>query len=208
MKDIEFLFRTITWKVRLFNVHTAAFPYVIFLFDIDNWLLLSAVTEERFLKTINIEEQFGGKTYQSSKAKEDKKKSKASKTAIGFNYSDSAPPAPAPPPPAAEPEDDGGSDSDDSEIDLDMNINMMVMSVDQRDDINKTGKTFGLGKEDFIKYLAVDVEEAEAMRHAKEKESEKAMYSVSKACLVLNHKHETCWQPYNFRAASHVVNEE
>ena len=84
--------------------------------------------------------------------------------------------------PTAEPDvdgDDGGSDSDDSDLDLDMNIDMMGMSVDQRDDINKTGKTFGLGKEDFIKYLAVDVEEAEAMRHAKEKESEKAMYSVS-----------------------------
>ena len=45
-----------------------------------------SVTEERFLKTIEIEEQFGGKTYQATKAKEDKKKSKANKTAIGFNY--------------------------------------------------------------------------------------------------------------------------
>ena len=137
------------------------------------------VTEERFLKTIEIEEQFGGKTYQSSKAKEDKKKSKASKTAIGFNYGDSQPVAPAPSAADPDPDDDGGSDSDDSDLDLDMNIDMMGMSVDQRDDINKTGKTFSLGKEDFIKYLAVDVEEAEAMRHAKEKESEKAMYSVS-----------------------------
>ena len=75
-----------------------------------------------------------------------------------------------------------GSDSDDSEMDLDMTLDMMGMSVEQREEINKTGKTYGLGKEDFIKYLAVDMEEAEALRHAKEKEEEKAMYSVRPKC--------------------------
>ena len=76
-----------------------------------------------------------------------------------------------------------GSDSDDSEMDLDMTLDMMGMSVEQREEINKTGKIYGLGKEDFIKYLAGDMEEAEALRHAKEKEEEKAMYSVRPKCF-------------------------
>ena len=47
------------------------------------------IPEERFLRTIELEEQFGGKTYQATKAKEDKKKIKKEGkigAAIGFNY--------------------------------------------------------------------------------------------------------------------------
>ena len=98
-----------------------------------------------------------------------------------------------------------GSDSDDSEMDLDMTLDMMGMSVEQREEINKTGKTYGLGKEDFIKYLAVDMEEAEALRHAKEKEEEKAMYSVRPNCSDSLLRHQlrtikTCFQ-HTFRSS-------
>ena len=137
-----------------------------------NWIRSFLVPEEKFLKTIEIEEQYGGKTYQAAKAKEDKKKSKANKAAIGFNYD-----TPTSAPPVEQPTKDE-DDSDDSDLDLDMNVDMIGMNLDQRGEINKMGKIYGLGKEDFIKYLAVDIEEAEALRNAKEKEEEKAMYSV------------------------------
>merc|ERR1719348_203777 len=50
-----------------------------------------SVTEDKFLKTIELEEKYGGKTYQGKKAKEDKKMS-GNKVAIGFKYEDSAEP--------------------------------------------------------------------------------------------------------------------
>ena len=54
-----------------------------------------AVPEEKFLRTIELEEQFGGKTYQAKQSKEDKKKAKAAGkgAAIGFVYEDSTPTA-------------------------------------------------------------------------------------------------------------------
>jgi hypothetical protein len=45
------------------------------------------------LRTIELEEQFGGKTYQNQKSKDDKKKSEIKgKAAIGFVYEDSTAP--------------------------------------------------------------------------------------------------------------------
>lgn len=48
-----------------------------------------SVPEEKFLRTIELEEKFGGKTYQQQKAKDDKKKAEKGKAAIGFVYDDS-----------------------------------------------------------------------------------------------------------------------
>jgi hypothetical protein len=50
-----------------------------------------SVPEEKFLRTIALEEQFGGKTYQQTKSKDDKKKAEKGKAAIGFVYEDSTP---------------------------------------------------------------------------------------------------------------------
>lgn len=136
--------------------------------------------EEKFLRTIEMEELYGGKTYQASRAKEEKKKVKSNKAAIGFNYEGGGgpvTPGPTDVKPPAEVKDD--EDDEDSDLDLDMTVDIMALNPEQRSDINKMGKTYGLGKSDFIKYLAIDIEEAEALRHAKEKEEEKAMYSVS-----------------------------
>ena len=47
------------------------------------------IKEEKFLRTIALEEKFGGKTYQQQKAEDDKKKIEKSKAAIGFTYEDS-----------------------------------------------------------------------------------------------------------------------
>ena len=53
-----------------------------------------AVSEEKFLRTIELEEKYGGKTCQQQKAKEDKRKaSEKGKAAIAFVYEDSTPTA-------------------------------------------------------------------------------------------------------------------
>ena len=46
------------------------------------------IKEEKFLKTLALEEKYGGKTYQTQKAEDDKKKLEKSKAAIGFTYED------------------------------------------------------------------------------------------------------------------------
>lgn len=157
-----------------------------------------SVPEEKFLRTIELEERFGGKTYQAKQSKEDKKKAKAAGkgAAIGFVYEDSTPTVVADPAdearpvpqnlrstpaggphfreperPAAASADDpgGGIDSDDdSDLDLDISVDIMALSGEARREINKVGRGYELGREDFIKYLARDIEEQEEARAARQ----------------------------------------
>ena len=63
----------------------------------------------------------------------------------------------------------GGGDSDsDSDLDLDISVDIMALSGDARKEINKVGKGYELGREDFIKYLARDIEEQEEARAARQ----------------------------------------
>ena len=63
----------------------------------------------------------------------------------------------------------GGIDSDsDSDLDLDISVDIMALSGDARKEINKVGKGYELGREDFIKYLARDIEEQEEARAARQ----------------------------------------
>jgi len=131
-----------------------------------------SIGEEKFLKTIDLEEKFGGTTYQGNRAKEEKKKS-ANKAAIGFIYQDSAPMGPDP---------DSDSDSmSDSEPDFDLSVDVMSLGTAQQHEINKIGATFEMGKKDFVKYLARDVEEMEEVKMAKDKELEKSNMSGRKS---------------------------
>jgi len=131
-----------------------------------------SIGEEKFLKTIDLEEKFGGTTYQGNRAKEEKKKS-ANKAAIGFIYQDSAPVGPEP---------DSDSDSmSDSEPDFDLSVDVMSLGTAQQHEINKIGATYEMGKKDFVKYLARDVEELEEVKMAKDKELEKSNISGRKS---------------------------
>ena len=144
-----------------------------------------------------MEEKFGGRTYQSQKAKDDKKKLEKNKAAIGFVYEDStdanvdkdARPVPdklksnksmvfADPRTKGNDGEDGEDDSD-SDIDLDMTVDIMALNTDSQRDINRVGKGYNLGRDDFIKFLARDIEEQQELKAAKQQEEEKAMYSVS-----------------------------
>lgn len=131
-----------------------------------------SIGEEKFLKTIDLEEKFGGTTYQGNKSKDEKKKS-SNKAAIGFIYQDSAPAGP-------EPESDSDSSSD-SEPDFDLSVDVMSLGTAQQHEINKIGASFEMGKKDFVKYLARDVEEMEEVKMAKDKEVEKSNMSGRKS---------------------------
>ena len=177
-------------------------------------LYFLSVPEEKFLRTIELEERFGGKTYQAKQSKEDKKKAKAAGkgAAIGFVYEDSTPTVAADPtedkrpvplslkgtsggPHFREPErpadaaasvdDPGGGGAldsdDDSDLDLDISVDIMALSGDARKEINKVGRGYELGREDFIKYLARDIEEQEEARAARQQEEEKAKLSGRKS---------------------------
>ena len=175
------------------------------------------IPEERFLRTIELEEQFGGKTYQAIKSKEEKRKVKKDGkggAAIGFNYDEeNANLCPVQEimncPSFSKGIDmmnlgskseidsienseiclgqEGGnkpdvdSEDEDSDLDLDLTVDIMALNPEQRVEINSKGKSYGLGKEDFIKNLARDIEEAADLKHAKEKEEEKAMFSGRKS---------------------------
>ena len=137
------------------------------------------IKEEKFLKTIAMEEKYGGKTYQQQKAEDDKKKGLQSKAAIGFVYHDSTGPAPPPQKPNQD-NTEIPSDSDE-DFDLDTVINLSALSREQQQDLNSIGKSFFLGREDFVKYLKQEVDEQEIAKTAKQEEDEKSAFSGRKS---------------------------
>ena len=177
--DIEFSFKTTSSKV-----HQSEFLTSFFLNS------FNLVPEEKFLRTIELEEKYGGKTYQAQKAKDDKKKAEKSKAAIGFVYEDSEPPPtqakPVPDslktssgPHFPDPRMSGAQNDDsDSDVDIDITVDIMALGPEYQKEINKVGKGYNLGKEDFIKYLARDIEEQQDIKDQKQHEEERSMLSV------------------------------
>merc|ERR1712025_546851 len=110
-----------------------------------------------FLKTIDLEEKFGGKTYQQNKSKEEKKKAANSKAAIGYVYQDSSQVA-------DESAGESESDSEESDMDLDLSIDVMSLGTNQRTEINTLGMEYQMGKKDFVKFFVKDIEEVEELR--------------------------------------------
>lgn len=127
------------------------------------------VTEDKFLKQLHLEEQFG---YTADKEKE--KKSKQG-VAIGFNY------------------DEPGKDimkvektntdteETDSDLDVDLSIDVSKIEQSQAHEMNRCGQQFGMYSNDFYSFLINDLEEAENIRIAREEEHEKALYSGRKS---------------------------
>jgi hypothetical protein len=64
-------------------------------------------------------------------------------------------------------------------MDLDLTVDFMSLTSETQSEINEVGKNYNLGKSDFVKYLAKDIEEAQELRNAKQQEEEKALLSVS-----------------------------
>jgi arginine/serine-rich splicing factor 16 len=130
-----------------------------------------AINEEKFLKQLHLEEQFG---YTESKSKKEQRTGGAS---IGFNYEDNTAPTLGPDL-QNEDESDGNSDSD---LDVDLSINVSKMDSVQAHEMNRHGRNFGMSSNDFYSFLTNDLEEAESFRLAKEEEHEKALFSGRKS---------------------------
>ena len=132
-----------------------------------------AVPEDKFLHTIDLEEKFGGTTYQGKKAKDEKKMLSGTKAAIGFKYEDSAEPLYD----DHEEEDDEDLDSDE---DFDLNLDVTSLDAMQVSEINKIGHHFGLERKDVFKFFTRDYEEQEEIKASRAKESDKASGKKSK----------------------------
>uniref|UniRef100_A0AAR5P7M8 Suppressor of white apricot N-terminal domain-containing protein n=1 Tax=Dendroctonus ponderosae TaxID=77166 RepID=A0AAR5P7M8_DENPD len=133
-----------------------------------------SISEEKFLKQLHLEEQFG---YTETKVK---KEPKGTGAAIGFNYEEGTAinlPAPSESPP----QDNFDDENSNSDLDVDLAINVSKIDSAQAHDLNKHGQQFGMSGNDFYSFLTNDLEEAESYKLAKEEEHEKALYSGRKS---------------------------
>ncbi|KAB7506946.1 CLK4-associating serine/arginine rich protein [Armadillidium nasatum] len=140
------------------------------------------VKEEKFLNQIRLEELFGPV---GNKAVEDEKKAlMPKKAAIGFVYDgqpgsneilqsnqvwSSVPVSTV----AEDAEEDSGEEN--------LTVDVLSLTNQQQRELNSSGVEYGLNNEDFMDLMSRDLEEAEALRIAKEHEDEKAMYSGRKS---------------------------
>lgn len=163
------------------------------------------VPEEKFLRQLYLEEQFGPVGGQQSKEpppNPDKKGKKVPGAAIGYVYEDDGPSlgagggsaglpqtilAAQPPPlgkgdktdPKAE--DNADDDDEDSDIDFDMCLDVSKIDNKQAHEMNRCGLSYGMSGNDFFSFLTDDFEEQEALKLAREQEEEKAMFAGRKS---------------------------
>ncbi|CAH2004273.1 unnamed protein product [Acanthoscelides obtectus] len=136
------------------------------------------ISEEKFLKQLQLEEQFGYTEHH----QKGKKEQKTGGVAIGFNYDEGTAPAPLPEQPDSDHvAEDSDSDADCSDLDVDLSVNVSKMDAAQAHDMNKHGRQFGMHSNDFYSFLTDDMEEAENRRLAREEEQEKALYAGRKS---------------------------
>uniref|UniRef100_A0A8D2L8Y3 CLK4 associating serine/arginine rich protein n=1 Tax=Varanus komodoensis TaxID=61221 RepID=A0A8D2L8Y3_VARKO len=141
----------------------------------------AGISEEQCLYQIYIDELYGGL----QKPNEDEKKKLAEKKAsIGYTYEDSTVAELENPSEKRTEEEDSEEDSntDEDEVipDIDVEVDVDELNQEQVADLNKQATTYGMAEGDFVRMLRKDKEEAEAIKHAKALEEEKAMYSVGR----------------------------
>ncbi|KAK9870033.1 hypothetical protein WA026_006128 [Henosepilachna vigintioctopunctata] len=130
------------------------------------------LSEEKFLKQLHIEEQFG---YTDNK---EKKKERSGGVAIGFNYEDGSGISQTQ---ASFGSNDADSEHSDSDLDVDLSINVSKMDPSEAHEMNRHGRNYGMSSNDFYSFLIKDLDEAESYRLAKEEEHEKALYAGRKS---------------------------
>lgn len=133
------------------------------------------INEEKFLKQLHLEEQFG---YTADTEKD--KKRKTGGAAIGFNYDDPSATATGKEMIKTENSSDDDDESD-SDLDVDLCIDVSKVEQTQAHEMNKCGQHFGMCSNDFYSFLTNDMEEAENIRLAREEEHEKALFSGRKS---------------------------
>uniref|UniRef100_G3VPH4 CLK4 associating serine/arginine rich protein n=1 Tax=Sarcophilus harrisii TaxID=9305 RepID=G3VPH4_SARHA len=139
----------------------------------------AGISEEQCLYQIYIDELYGGLQKPNE---EEKKKLAEKKASIGYTYEDSTvaevEKALEKPEEEESPgEEESNSDEDEVIPDIDVEVDVDELNQEQVADLNKQATTYGMADGDFVRMLRKDKEEAEAIKHAKALEEEKAMYS-------------------------------
>ncbi|XP_047645392.1 CLK4-associating serine/arginine rich protein isoform X1 [Phacochoerus africanus] len=139
----------------------------------------AGISEEQCLYQIYIDELYGGLQRPSE---DEKKKLAEKKASIGYTYEDSTvaeveKAAEKPEEEESPAEEESNSDEDEVIPDIDVEVDVDELNQEQVADLNKQATTYGMADGDFVRMLRKDKEEAEAIKHAKALEEEKAMYS-------------------------------
>ncbi|XP_039293217.1 CLK4-associating serine/arginine rich protein [Nilaparvata lugens] len=174
------------------------------------------VQEEKFLRQIYLEEQFGPVMKPELPPGVDTKPKKGAGVAIGYNYDepgevgstaaglsqdgvgavDGSPVLAGIELAAAQEkngsdgegggedgddDDDDDDDDSDEDVDFDLCVDVSKIGNQQAREMNVCAHVYGMQSNDFFSFLTNDIEEAENLRLAREREEEKAMYSGRKA---------------------------
>ncbi|XP_054262730.1 CLK4-associating serine/arginine rich protein [Macrosteles quadrilineatus] len=151
------------------------------------------VSEDKFLQQLALEEQFG--PVEKSEPPPIEGKKKVPGAAIGYNYNEGSSAnmggsvsgiGGAGEPPAADKDSSDDDDNDeeedeDSDIDFDLCVDVNKISSAQAHEMNAAALAYGMCSNDFFSFLTRDVEEAETLKLAREREEEKAMFSGRKS---------------------------
>nr|XP_006126523.1 CLK4-associating serine/arginine rich protein [Pelodiscus sinensis] len=141
----------------------------------------AGISEEQCLYQIYIDELYGGLQKPNEAPQASFGGLAEKKASIGYTYEDST---------VAElesslekrgdeedSEEDSNTDEDEVIPDIDVEVDVDELNQEQVADLNKQATTYGMAEGDFVRMLRKDKEEAEAIKHAKALEEEKAMYS-------------------------------
>lgn len=139
-----------------------------------------AISEEKFLHQLHLEEQFGI----NAQLELEKPKKKTGGVAIGYTYEDSNEPIQFPPtlPQASFVPANNAQEADsDSDLDVDVAIDISKLDTTQAHELNSCGRHYGMKSNDFYSFLTKDADEADALKIAREEEQEKIMLSGRKS---------------------------
>lgn len=141
------------------------------------------VTEESFLKQLQLEEQFGVNAHQTDNDKGKKKHSQAN-AAIAYNYEDTSTTTV----PFSQTilniessttssrfEEFSKDYSDESDVDMDVSIDINKIGTQEAHELNNCGKKYGMTTNDFFSYLTKDEDEKQSMKALKEQEADKVL---------------------------------
>ncbi|XP_047507943.1 CLK4-associating serine/arginine rich protein isoform X2 [Pieris napi] len=139
------------------------------------------ISEDKFLKQLALEEQFGITIEEREMQKERLNEKKGTGVAIGYNYND----------PGSQPSCSNGpeltesKDSDDESdleiIDVDLSIDVNKMKAAQAHELNAVGPQYGMTGCDLFSFLTGDADEAEHQKQLLREEKEKALFSGRKS---------------------------
>lgn len=156
------------------------------------FLILSVISEDKFLHQLHLEEQFGvnAQVDADQKASSSKKKPSGG-VSIGYTYEDSDPSGVVPfsqtitaieqSTAATSKYDECMKSESDSDLDMDVSIDINKMGNTQAHEMNACGRHYGMKSNDFYSFLTKDSDEAEALKMAREEEQEKIMFSGRKS---------------------------